>query len=485
VVLRTDVQSQLLRVEGIPTEHLFGSVIRDASATDYRLRGDALGGRFWLDGRLPATGVTADDQPADGRLRMEGLQLSRLWGALELRNVLRPLRGAAELELAYRHAGAERMPQGRGRFVLTRLTWGEIELAQEVGGDVALADHELRIRDINGGLGQGFLRGWAVYNMAQPARSQFGVAVENADVGRLLAPWPALASHAEGTLDVHMSGSLGPEWRGNGDLMLAHGALAGVDIAHWRVPFDFTCVPREGRGQIEVRETSAQVALGQASGQASLGWGVGARTEGTLRFYNVELRTLLRALGESTPIGAGHLSGRLDFSASDLSAPENYRATLDASFQQTQALQLPVLQQLAPVLLPGQSSSAVFQTGDLTARLQRGVIHVQRFRLVGTVLQLILQGTATLEGRLNLEATANTGGLVANAPFIRDLAAGMPDNSPLPFALLSQATRLLSVRLVHLRIGGTLRAPIVQQDTFTALTEEAVRFFVGWAGQRR
>jgi AsmA-like C-terminal region len=485
LVLRTDVQARLLRIEGIPTEHVFGSVIRDASAIDYRLRGDALGGRFWLDGHLPAKGETAADAPADGRLRMEGLQLSRLWGALGVKAVLGPLRGGAELDVTYRHAGAERMPLGDGRFALTRLSWGDVELAQQVGGDISLADRELRIRDINGGLGQGFVRGWAVYNFAQPGRSQFGVTLENADVGRLLAPWPAVASHTEGTLDVHISGTLGPEWRGNGDVVLAHGALGGVDIAHWRVPFDFTLVPGERRGQIEVRETSAQVALGQVSGKASLGWGVGARTEGTLRFYNVELRSLLRSFGESSPIGAGHLSGRLDFAASDISAPENYSATLDASLQQAQALQLPVLQQLAPVLLPGQSSSAVFQTGDITARLQRGVITIQRFRLVGTVLQLILQGTATLEGRLNLEATANTGGLVANAPFIGGLAAGMPDNSPLPFALLSQATRLLSVRLVHLRIGGTLRAPIVQQDTLTVLTEEALRFFVGWARQRR
>jgi hypothetical protein len=95
-----------------------------------------------------------------------------------------------------------------------------------------------------------------------------------------------------------------------------------------------------------------------------------------------------------------------------------------------------------------------------------------------------VQGTATLEGRLNLTATANTGGLPANAPFVRLLAAEMPDRSPLPFTLLNQATRLLSIRLVKLHIGGTLRTPIVQQETITDLTEEVVRFFVGWASRR-
>jgi len=484
LVLRADVQSRLLRLEGIPTEHLFSSVVVDAAGTDYRLRGDVLGGRFRLEGLLPATGATPAGDAPDGRLRVEALSLSRLWGALGIGEILGPLRGNVELDLTYRHGGQDRLPVGGGRCVLTRLRWADTELAQEVAGDVSLVDHELRVRDINGGLGQGLVRGWAVYNIAQPARSQFGVTLENADVGRLLAPWPALASRAEGTLDVHVSGTLGPEWRGSGDLVLARGALGGVDIAHWRLPFDFTCVPRKGRGQVEVRETSAQVALGQASGKASLGWGVGSRTEGSIRFFNVELRGLLHSLGESSPIGAGRLSGRLDFAASNPGSADDYTAALDASFQQAQALQLPVLQQLAPVLLPGQSSSAVFQTGDITARLARGVVTIQRLRLVGTVLQLILQGTATLEGRLNLEATANTGGLVANAPFIRGLTAEMPDNSPLPITLLSQATRLLSVRLVHLRIGGTLRAPIVQQDTFTVLTEEAVRFFVGWAQRR-
>jgi hypothetical protein len=484
LVLRADVQSRLLRLEGIPTEHLYSSVVCDAAGTDYRLRGDVLGGRFRLDGRLPASGETLAGETPDGRLRVEALRLSRLWSALGIRDILGPLRGGVELDLTYRHAGQDRLPVGNGRFALTRLSWGDAELVSEVAGDVVLADHELRVRDINGGLGQGLVRGWAVYNIAHPARSQFGVTLENADVGRLLAPWPALASRAEGTLDIHVSGRLGPEWRGSGDMVLAHGSLGGVDIAHWRLPFDFNIVPGDGRGQVEVRETSAQVALGQASGKASLGWGIGSRSEGTVRFYNLELRSLLRSLGESSAIGAGHLSGRLDFASSNLASADDYTAALEASFQQTQALQLPVLQQLAPVLLPGQSSSAVFQTGDIAARLARGVIAIQRLRLVGTVLQLILQGTATLEGRLNLEATANTGGLVANAPFIRGLAAEIPDNSPLPVTLLNQATRLLSVRLVHLRIGGTLRAPIVQQDTFTVLTEEAVRFFVGWAQRR-
>jgi hypothetical protein len=484
LALRADLQSRLVRLYGLPADQVIGRVAYDSSGLDYLLRGDALGGRFRLEGNMPANGETPADR-SDGRLRVEGLSLSRFWTALGVRDVLRPLRGAVELDLTYRHTGPNRLPAGRGRFLVTRLRWGDAELSEELAGDLLVSEQELRVRDFSGGFGQGYLRGWAAYSVEQPGRGQFAVTLENADVAHLLTPWPALASHADGTLSVRINGTLGSEWRGSGESVLERGSLVGVDIAHWRQPFEFSFQPREGRGQVTIRESSAQVALGQVTGTATLGWGIGSRTEGTLRFFNVELRSLLRSLGESSPVGAGHLTGRLDIASSDLRSADDYTATLEASFQEAQALQLPVLRQLAPILMPGQASSAVFQTGDISARLARGVVNVQRVRLVGAVLQLILQGTATLEGRLNLEATANTGGLVRNAPFLRGLFTEMPDNSPLPLTLLNQASRLLSIRLVHLRIGGTLRAPIVRQDTLSTLTEEAVRFFLSWAGQSR
>ena len=40
--------------------------------------------------------------------------------------------------------------------------------------------------------------------------------------------------------------------------------MLGVDVANWRLPVEFAFSPTSGRGQIEVRESHAQVAQGQA-----------------------------------------------------------------------------------------------------------------------------------------------------------------------------------------------------------------------------
>lgn len=480
-VVRVDVQSRNLRVEGVQAERLAGSVLVDPAGADYRFTGLLLGGPFSLNGYLPSD-VNSDQ--AQGRLRLERARLSRLWTALGAGAFLDAFRGGLALELNYQHEGPNRMPVGRGRFILNRLRWGDATLAETVVGQLQVAGSEVRVRELTGNLGQGALRGSVFYDVAQADRSRFNIALENVEADRLLGPWPALAEQVSGTLDMQVRGRMGgAEWRGSGDAVLARGTVGGVDVVNWRLPFEFTCVPQDSRGRVEVRETQAQISQGQATGRASLAWGAGARSEGSLRFFNVGLRSLLRSLNTSGPVGAGQLSGRLDFATDNLADTNSYTATLDASLQQAQAMQLPVLRQLTPFLMPGQSGSAIFQTGAAQARLSRSIIRVQRLQLEGPILQLIVQGTATLEGRLNLEAIANTGGLAANAPFLRQLSADMGDG-PLPLALLGQATRLLSIRLVRLRIAGTASLPIVERDTIVSLTEEAVRFFVGWAGRR-
>jgi hypothetical protein len=95
---------------------------------------------------------------------------------------------------------------------------------------------------------------------------------------------------------------------------------------------------------------------------------------------------------------------------------------------------LPVLHELAPFLLPGQSS-AVFQSGTLRGRLSGGVFRIEELSFARTALQFSVTGTVTLQGRLNLDVTANTGNIGG--------------------------------RLIHLRVTGTVRNPIVTIEPLT------------------
>ena len=124
---------------------------------------------------------------------------------------------------------------------------------------------------------------------------------------------------------------------------------------------------------------------------------------------------------DNTQVANGTLAGRLDFSGNDVRSLNDINGTLEATLQQTQALQLPVLQQLTPYVMPNQSSATTFNSGEVRARFGRGVVRFERFALVSSLAQLFIEGTVTLQGRLNLDVTANTGRLGINpaAPLVR------------------------------------------------------------------
>ena len=217
-------------------------------------------------------------------------------------------------------------------------------------------------------------------------------------------------------------------------------------------------------------------------GRATLRWGDGLRLEGTLRFFDVNVPTLLRSAGGASRIAGGRMSGRLDFGGENVSSADNLNATLDASFVQTQALQLPVLDVLARWVAPGQAAMT-FDKGDVRANLSRGVVRVKRLSMSNATLKMLVEGTVTLQGRLDLEATASTGLLGVNPNALRLLGVSIPAVGPIPVSTILTASSFLSNRVLHLRVTGTVKDPNVQLDPVRLLTDEAVRFFLRRRGR--
>jgi translocation and assembly module TamB len=277
---------------------------------------------------------------------------------------------------------------------------------------------------------------------------------------------------------MRLRGRLGRDWYGGGEVALGRGRVSGVELVDWRLPFDWAFVPGIGSAQVNVSDSTGQLALGRVVVRANLTWAVGLRVDGHIRFFNVQLRPLVRQVSELSQLGTGQVSGRFDFSGDDVHSVDDLTGTFDARLHQTQALQLPVLQQVTPFLLGGQSSASVFQTGSLRGRLGGGVFRIDQLSFAGSVLQLFVDGTVTLAGRLNLGVTANTGNLGVNPTFVRFLGLRIPAVGPIPVTLLLEASTYFSNRLVHLRVTGTIRTPIITIEPMSLLTEEALRFFV-------
>src|SRR5438105_1685502 len=215
---RLDLQAPRLRVQGIPTERLQGTVDYRKKTLEYRFQGGTLGGQFQLNGKLPLDESKPPDSDGEGRLRVEGAQLSRLWRALGIESALGSLRGTVDLGVAFRHVGADPAPVGQGLFTLSRLRWGEIDLSSGIRGQVRLTEQDLRLNDLTGTLGDGLLRGQVSLNVQSAERSWFSIDLTRVEAARLVEGVTAQPGLIQGPLDVRLRGTLGREWHGTADL---------------------------------------------------------------------------------------------------------------------------------------------------------------------------------------------------------------------------------------------------------------------------
>lgn len=485
---QVELAAPRLRVQGIPVQKVVGSIDYHGGAAEYSLVGESLGGRFTLKGKLPPAraGSAEEEQdkedrkrpaaaPPDGRLEIEGVRLSQLWQALGYGNVLGPLRGLLSVDLPFRHDGPDRMPVGSGRFRLMDLRWDGEDLADTILGDAHLSERGVELRDISGSVGEGSLRGNLLIPLAKH-NGYFSLSLTGVEAARILRPWTSVASQVRGPVTLSIRGRIDGGWHGGGTLVLTHGRAFGIDVAEWRVSFQVAFSPRRGQGDLTISDMNATVAHGRAVGHAHFTWGLGARVEGNVRFYELDIRQLASS-GEVASLASGRISGRIDFDGGELHAMDDVTATISATLSQGQATQLPVLRQVMPFVRGGGSAST-FQNGRLEARLARGIIRLQRMALEAGLLQMIVEGTVTLQGRLNLEVTSRAGNVAYLPPGLRILGLQLPALSSLPLSVISEASILLANRVVHLRVTGSFHNPVVQFEPTRLLTEEAVRFFL-------
>ena len=134
-----------------------------------------------------------------------------------------------------------------------------------------------------------------------------------------------------------------------------------------------------------------------------------------------------------------------------------------------------MFRQIVPYL-GGLSGSTVIQKGDVRATLGGGVWRIARLTLESPVLRLMVQGSVTLQGRLDLDVVARTGQIGVHPLLLR--ALGLSFGGPIGSEALIRASAWLSNRSVQLHVSGTLQSPTIQVRPLRLLTEEAIRFFL-------
>jgi hypothetical protein len=229
---KIDLTAKALRVQNIPTDNLHADVDYKAGAAEYHLKGESLGGRFSLDGRIPfgeeGKAPAAPKEPPEassGRFHFEKIRLSRLWSALGLGASLGQVRGRADLDLPFRLVGPERTAEGNGRLNVRNLRLGDTLLTDGLTADLVLKDDRVQVRNLRATVGEGGFSGVVAYNYRNPDRSYFNLQLEQVDAAVLLSAFPGVAGEVEGLVDLHLRGNLGREWRGSGAAALTRGRV--------------------------------------------------------------------------------------------------------------------------------------------------------------------------------------------------------------------------------------------------------------------
>jgi hypothetical protein len=482
VNLTLDLKAPQLKVQGIEADALHGTVRYQDEDISYNFEAKTLGGTLDVEGKVPRQAPGPGEELGTGKLRAQGLHLDRLGPLFGSRQRRLLLSGRVDAHVDYRFEGPERTPVGAGRVVLTDVAWNGRDWLDRTQAQVLLEKDRLLVRNLNATLAQGSLRGRLSLSWKHPRQNWYEVTLNRVDAGELLSAWPSVQQRIEGALDANIRGTFGKELAGHGTVLLPRGKVYGIDVMDWRMPFRAVYVQKQGRGRVRVTGGSATMALGQVTGEVTYGWGEMQELRGKMRFHNMDARHLLRAAAETAHLGGGKMSGTADFSGPGFVGLDQMSATVDAAFTQAQALQWPIFSALAPFLRIGSSSS--FQSGNIRGRLAGGVFRIERLRLKGGPANIYATGTVTTGGRLGLDVHAGAPQVGTNSPGLRMLAARIPVVRAVPAALLSRASNLLSSQLIHARVTGTVRSPIVQLMPLRSLQEDVLRFFLPGRGGR-
>jgi hypothetical protein len=488
-----DLQAPSMKLQGIPAKKIKGTAAYRGGVLKYTLTGEALGGSFEVAGQYPPPkkeppkgdekkGLPKKEPGLDlGRIKLRGMQLSKLWDLVGLKASLGQLDADISGEFPLTTDDDGRLV-GTGRLRADRLRWGNKDIASTGQAIVRLTSTEMTFEEITFFIGEGVARARAVFHRTDPERSHATLTLTNVPASRLVFLLPDLAARFDVPVDGRLTTTMGREWRGSGVLTASRGKIAGVPVSDVRLPITWVSLPGRGRSELRLRDMTATAAGGQFTGSLSADFfnDLPPRLNGTVQFKNINLSAAFRDAGRV--IGNLPISGSLDFGAQQYRGPDDLTANFRATLGESQPLALPVLSSLVPYLGYGRDTSTTIQSGEFKAALGNGVWRVSQVSLTGSSLSLFADGTVTTSGRLNLNVVASsrtTPGQAIIQRFNPLTAAVLATPArPLNKVLLADAVSMIGSYVIYMEVGGTIESPIVRVNPLRTLTEDAARFFV-------
>ncbi len=481
---QVEFQSDDLKLQGVAVEDAAGKIAVDKHHVSYSAAGQLLDARLDLQGDIPLAPAVAGLPPApgQGRLQIHGARLSRAWRLFRRSAPAQELQGLVDFDIAFNHDRLSLPASGKGQLIISDLAFGSQRLSGKLQSDVLLSRELVRFTNLTARADGGLIRGEAMLDLLHNERSQFTARVERVNAEWLLQPWPEVAARIRGPIDLVVTGRGGRSLHGSGTLAFAGTQLQGLDLVDAQIPFQWLYRVDSGAAHLEVPETSIPFAHGRLTARTTIDWDGTLSTDGHVQVSAVELQALGRSSSNLTTLGNGRITGQARFNGRQMRSLDDLAATFTAKFTRSQAFQLPVLRELARFVIPGQSLNVTFQEGNVRGRLARGVVHLQQFTLSGTGSRLLVSGTVSTAGRLNLDVVSAPRTNLVEPLLQRYLAVPVLAANPLTLPLFLRANAGITNRMIFLHVAGTVRNPVIQVQAVPQLGQEALFYFAGSTG---
>lgn len=353
------------------------------------------------------------------------------------------------------------------------LVYSRHRLSDRITADVAVRQDQIELQNIVGRFAEGQLGGKAIVDLRSGLNGSFQFNARNVNLRRAASPFvPGVA----GSASLEVSGRLASTISGRANLVMDNVVASGVSVGKVRLPIDWSYSARSSLARWQCRAGRAEVGGGTVfiASEGDFTNSVSMKTR--IRFEGIDSAKVMR--GKST--GLGMIDGYLVVNGRRASGPKDFSGEFDLSLTQIKALEIPVLDQLPQMIqLPQIGATQPQQDGGyLYGRFDEGVVRLEQLAIWQSSVQVLAEGLATFDGRLDLNVTASTQQTgpadkileFANSPIL--LAA------PAPVALIAKANDALKDRVVHVHVGGAAANPIMQLQPGKQLTQSAIQFFL-------
>ncbi|MCO8123984.1 AsmA-like C-terminal region-containing protein [Stieleria sp. TO1_6] len=411
--------------------------------------------------------------PVTGQFKLAGLSIHELVDSLGLPREAMTIGGTLSAECSRDQAAWDGRHLCVASGAVEDLRLRNAGLSERITVDMTLMPDRLEVNGIRGRLADGMLSGTALVRLESIPTGHFDVAAKRVNLRRLASPLGV--QDVSGTGTVSLRGRIGPIITGAVDITADNVVAAGVAVRQARFPVTWSFTPNSKIARWQCR--SGVVATG--------GGNVRVATEGNyansltmntaVHVEKVDLAKLMR----SGSVGSGIVDGEASLRAKRARTTKQLVGDYAFEMKNIQALEIPILNQLPKMVtlsppVPGRGQDG----GIVRGRIGSGLVYLDELAVHQSNVQVMVSGTATMEGRLDLDVVASTESESPADQLVSLLDSPLMLAAPAPVALVVKANELLKDRVVRVHVGGTADRPTLRLQPGKQLSQDAVRFFL-------